>query len=380
MKLFFAQAILCLMLSAHVYSQSITMNIRITDSDTLMALVKGFQWCDTLYTQNGKFVYTKKLKQPELLTLVVIRNKQSIMAIREGNERKMRSKDDGNYREFFIKDGTVGMQCSFADIPVAPVNFSNQALQDAYLVFRKRFQPLVQIARTLIDSSYTAVRGSRESSVYTMLYEKVLQVENEVAERFAAENSNNMTGAYVLYRYARTEDPFHYDSLYKLFPVNLQSSAYLENVKQKITAMRTLQIGKRVPAIQDVTMDGNQINSDEWIGKYVVLDFWGSWCQPCIKGMPTMKEYYTRYGDSVQFVGIACSDEDSSWRKAVQQHGLNWPQLFSNTKKNKLAERFNVESYPTKIILDKTGRLIEIFTGENDAFYQKLDQILSHKP
>lgn len=380
MKAYFIQALLCLFLHHASTAQTVSVQTKITDTDTMMVLIRGMQWCDTVFTTNGRVQYEKQLNHPELLTFVFVKNGQSIRAIQQGNERNMRSKDDGSFRELFAEGGSITFTGRFADIAQLPFSMTVHKAHDNYIEFRRRFQPLVQIARTIIDSSYTVTPKSPESRIYDMLYNKVMQVENEVSERFAIEHQNDIAGAYVLYRYGRSENGYRLDSLYQLFSPALQASVYLRNIKDKIKALTTLKVGKSIPSFGAINIDGKYVRSDDWRGKWVVLDFWGSWCQPCIQGLPKMKDYYNRYRNLVEFVGIACNDIDADWRAAVQKNQLPWLQLFSDKNKNNLAIRFNVEAYPTKIILDAEGRLVGVFSGETEDFYKKLDSLLQAVP
>ncbi len=111
-------------------------------------------------------------------------------------------------------------------------------------------------------------------------------------------------------------------------------------------------------------------------GKYVILDFWGSWCGPCISGMPKMKEYYEKYNDKLEFVGIACNDKKENWEKAIKDNQLNWIHILNDKSKNDISALYGVMSYPTKFILDKDGKIIGKYTGEGDDFYKKIDEII----
>ena len=61
-------------------------------------------------------------------------------------------------------------------------------------------------------------------------------------------------------------------------------------------------------------------------GKYVVIDFWGSWCIWCIRGIPQMKTYYAKYKDKMEILGVDCRDTEDKWKAAVEEHQLPWLQ------------------------------------------------------
>ncbi|MTI21760.1 TlpA family protein disulfide reductase, partial [Fulvivirga sp. RKSG066] len=114
--------------------------------------------------------------------------------------------------------------------------------------------------------------------------------------------------------------------------------------------------------------------------KYVVLDFWGSWCAPCIAGFPKMKEIYANYKDKLEIIGIACNDTEAKWRKAIDKHDLKWVNLLNqdNDINKDVSVMYAVEVFPTKIIISPDGKIYNIFNGEGDDFYDSLNDLLKN--
>lgn len=110
-------------------------------------------------------------------------------------------------------------------------------------------------------------------------------------------------------------------------------------------------------------------------GKYVVLDFWGSWCGWCIKGMPKMKECYDKYKGKLEIVGIDCGDTDEAWRKAVDTYQLPWLHVFCPENASVLGD-YDIQGFPTKVVVAPDGTLDKVVIGEDPEFYTYLDQIL----
>ncbi len=109
-------------------------------------------------------------------------------------------------------------------------------------------------------------------------------------------------------------------------------------------------------------------------GKYVVLDFWGSWCVWCIKGFPEMKEAYAKYKDKVEFIGIACNDTEGRWQSALQKYELPWPQVLNGTDPD-VTKLYNVTAFPTKVVIDPQGNIAKAVEGESSEFYTYLDTL-----
>ena len=112
-------------------------------------------------------------------------------------------------------------------------------------------------------------------------------------------------------------------------------------------------------------------------GKYVILDFWGSWCVWCIRGIPNMKEYYNKYKGKFEILGIDCNDSEQEWKDAVKKHELPWLHVY-NTPDSQLLKTYKIEGFPTKIIIDPDGKIVKTIIGEDPEFYTLLDQLFAN--
>ena len=145
---------------------------------------------------------------------------------------------------------------------------------------------------------------------------------------------------------------------------NLTKKANWENMKP----------GEQAPDFKLRNLDGEYMTLASFKGKYVLLDFWGTWCGWCIKGIPDMKEYYAKYKDRIEFVGIDCRDTEEKWKEGVAKHELPWTNLY-NGDGQEIVIAYGVQGYPTKIIIDPERKIVEAFLGEDPALYKKLDEL-----
>ncbi|MFN5043385.1 MAG: thioredoxin-like domain-containing protein [Bacteroidota bacterium] len=158
----------------------------------------------------------------------------------------------------------------------------------------------------------------------------------------------------------------------------LEGIIYYKEVAKRVEGFTATATGKMVPEISTInTFTGSKLELSSLRGKYVVLDFWGTWCGPCIAGMPKMKEYLDKYKNKMEIVGVASeSDKGERWRNFLDSKPqYQWHQVLS-TKEEDFILQFNVAGFPTKIIIDTQGKILGRYVGENEEIYKKLDELL----
>lgn len=108
-------------------------------------------------------------------------------------------------------------------------------------------------------------------------------------------------------------------------------------------------------------------------GKYVVLDFWGTWCIWCIRGIPQMKEYYNKYKGKFEILSIDCNDTEEKWKAGVKKYELPWLNVY-NPRDSKVLSDYGIQGFPTKIIVGPDGKIVKTVVGEDPSFYKFLDE------
>lgn len=144
------------------------------------------------------------------------------------------------------------------------------------------------------------------------------------------------------------------------------------------TATATAEVAKtseqQAPDFTLNDINGKPLTLSSLQGKYVLLDFWGSWCPWCIKGFPPMKEYYQKYAGKFEILGIDCNDPEEKWKAAVDKYELPWLHVY-NPRDSKVLEDYGIQGFPTKIIIDPKGQIVETIVGEDPRFYTLLDEL-----
>ena len=179
--------------------------------------------------------------------------------------------------------------------------------------------------------------------------------------------------------------PYAYDRL----PVGSENTLYYTNIRaRRNSAMRSaeqesminasLETSAPVPEITLNSLDGQTFNVSELRGKWVMLDFWVSWCGPCRRGFDKMKKLYSDYSDRLEIVGISCGDQTDTWQSLVKELELPWRNLLAPSPgaHDGMVAGFPVPAYPTKVIIDPEGRLCDFTVGETEDFYSRLENMV----
>jgi thiol-disulfide isomerase/thioredoxin/predicted negative regulator of RcsB-dependent stress response len=108
------------------------------------------------------------------------------------------------------------------------------------------------------------------------------------------------------------------------------------------------------PDFSFTSKQGEFITLEDLKGKTVVLDFWGTWCKPCLMATPDIVKLNKKFSEQgVVFIGVAVNDQEAPWAAYVDKNKMDWPQFFDKTRK--IATPFGVVAYPTYIVIDGDG-------------------------
>ena len=122
-----------------------------------------------------------------------------------------------------------------------------------------------------------------------------------------------------------------------------------------------IQVGMQAPDFTLRTPTGERFNLHEQRGKPVFLNFWGTWCPPCVAEMPDMQKLQNTMADSIQIVGIDVDDSRSQVLRFVMQYGYTWTFVLDLTKD--VVRTYEVSAYPTSLFLNAKGVIVRKFVG-----------------
>src|SRR5258708_34645001 len=125
-------------------------------------------------------------------------------------------------------------------------------------------------------------------------------------------------------------------------------------------------VGSRAFDIEGKTVaDGSPIQLSKYKGKVVLLDFWATWCGPCVAAIPHEKQLAARFGGRpFALIGISIDESLETLRKFVANKGLPWPNIFDDGKR--IARQWQIEAVPTFVLIDADGFIIGRWEGAQD--------------
>jgi len=150
-------------------------------------------------------------------------------------------------------------------------------------------------------------------------------------------------------------------SIYAKLSDRVKNSFYGLELKKKLS----LDVGQIAPGLILPTSRGKLLSLKDVMkkNKLTLIDFWASWCQPCIGGFPKMKELYAKYHDKgLEIYGLSVDEKKEPWLMELKKQNLPWLNVIDNEKKL-YKQLYNVSGFPTYILIDQDGKMLYKHTG-----------------
>jgi len=138
------------------------------------------------------------------------------------------------------------------------------------------------------------------------------------------------------------------------------------------------ELGKAAPEFVLPAIDGKDLRLSKFRGKVVYLDFWASWCEPCLRALPDVKALWSDYRDQdFIIIGVSLDYTQTAWRNFVNANGLDWKQTYDDLRSSGGAVSvYRVRSIPQTFLIDKDGVLIGEGLGKS-TLRSKIDEALA---
>ncbi|MDR2955482.1 MAG: AhpC/TSA family protein [Prevotella sp.] len=245
-----------------------------------------------------------------------------------------------------------------------PLNDAFRQINDKKVsIIREIFRLNKQVAA---DSTNTI---AQEAMQKTIMMDWQGFIDNDMYE-FIKSNIHNRMGAYLFSTWYDRYPSEKNDELMAGINSEYKSVMAIQAAELYLNIQRKTAVGATYTDLKGKTPDGKDIALSDYIGKnkLVLLDFWASWCKPCIEEMPNVMAAYREYHDKgFEVVGISLDESNDAWKKSVDKLGIPWPQM-SDLKgwESYMVETYAVESIPFTILIDSDGKIIAKDLRGND--------------
>lgn len=335
---------------------------------------------DSIVVTNGKFKLTTNVSK-----LAMIR----IFPKFNGPDKKLSKIPKGGRGYFPVKCASIMVYVS----PGANITIkgeakdffdaypSGDAFNDGLAKVNKLMYPMYnEMGNLAVQSTYTDDEAKKEK--INKKSEVIFKKSIDALTNHIKNNPNDLASAWYLndlmLRTQITNEEA--EELFGLLSTDLSEYPDYKNVATRIQGIRQTADGSPVPSIKtNATLNGKIFDINSLKGKYVLIDFWGIWCGPCVAEMPNVKEFQEKYKDKLVIVGINSGDTKEKIQEFVNKHGYNWMQLMSDKKNtsDNFVNRFNVQGFPTKFIIDPRGKIVKRYVGGGEEAFNLLESLLN---
>jgi peroxiredoxin len=288
--------------------------------------------------QKGKFELKGTIEEPAIYVLVVDGAKQNVGLFLDGSKLTMKANVDS----------------------MTNARISGSSVQTEFQAFRNQFDPyffrIDQIGKQINTPAYANSRDSLLGIARPLITE----LESKADAYIKSNNKSIVTPLLIYFMYTFFQQPDPLERRFNELEAVAQKSYYGKMVEKIILENKVGSVGSVAPDFSQADTSGNMISLTSFRGKYVLVDFWASWCGPCRMENPNVVDAFTKYKDkNFTVLGVSLDRSKDAWLQAIYQDQLYWTHV-SDLKfwSNDVARMYKISSIPQNFLLDPEGKII----------------------
>lgn len=218
-----------------------------------------------------------------------------------------------------------------------------------------------------------SIEGTKTSKIMTDLFSYFEAIESDPEfqtkiynrlDTIISQNPRNHFCGMILAEIAM--DPIlKYEQIYSLFnklDTTVQEQSEISSIKRSLIKLKNIRIGTTLAEIELPNVNGELVNLRSLNGKFVLVEFWASWCVPCRKTNPDLMKIYDKYrGNGFEIYGVSSDYTKEAWIKAISEDNLKWINtLAEGGFKNDVLQTLGIQYIPSNFLIDKEGKIMAI--------------------
>lgn len=311
---------------------------------------------DSTVIKNGKFTFKGQADEPNYARMVL--DTEGV--------GKLKAQYTGDRLYFFIGNETYKFNITES---LKKATISGSSLHEDFLEYINfiggDFMDIIDQA----NSAFAAVPldapdKEQQYAAIKQKYDQILEKRNDQQLIFATQNPNSIFSIGALVEVANRRGTKPVESAFYNLSKELQNTINGKELAARIYADKNIIVGSIAPNFSQPDTQGNMIQLSDFKGKFVLLDFWASWCAPCRAENPNLKKAYNVYKPKgLEIFAISLDDKNSkeAWIKAIQDDGLPWIHAADlKGWRNEAAVLYGVKGVPQNYLIDPTGKIVAI--------------------
>lgn len=226
---------------------------------------------------------------------------------------------------------------------------------ESYMVEDEAWVDLDEYRDFVVEAAHVLDEANRE---VTALYPKTIAQMKYIAGRFKSEKVRNTLLHYLAATYVDRHGIEDIQELENIYFTYVKDEEMLADYQSKFDKWDLSRPGKPSPEIDAVDINGKHWTIADFRGKYVYIDMWATWCAPCRREMPYLKELEEKFKDAqIVFLGLSTDSDKSKWEAMVRSGEMTGVQLYLGPQSS-FQKAYQIDGIPRFILLDKEGKII----------------------